>query len=764
MLGAAVADDVLGLVILTVVVRVVSEGSVEPLDVVKILAVAIGFLVVAGLVGSRYAPGAFQWVERRARSAGTLVALALAFTLALAELADAAQLAPIVGAFVAGLALSRSTAAERIQRELAPVGHLFIPVFFLQIGIDTDIGDFVKPKVLGIAAGLIVVAVVGKMLAGLATMRAPGDKLLIGLGMLPRGEVGLIFATIGLREKILGQDLYAALLLVVLVTTIVTPPLLRWRLERIRAGAAGVREAPEPRPEGGWLVAHGGVVDLAARPPAQLALDVSLRAATAIAGGARPGSSLLDWIGTGSDVPLRWDDDATAGLFRVLTEGDVRAWRFLETTGVLERALPELAQAVHRRRADPFLLDPAQVLRFALVDRIKELVASDPSVAAEHTRLEHAEWLLLGALILDAVGDEPTRIEIARRVAHRLDLGAAAEEEIALLVGDADLLRAAARRLDGLEEEQVVPIAIHLGRAERARALYILSIALGQLERWDRERLDELFVLVVDLLDRPEVTGLDARNLVERRRAEATRLVTDPAVIDRIREAPRSYVLSQPAPDIAREATLVDPRPGRNEARVAVVALDDSSWRIEVASRDRPGLLATISGVLADQGLDIVDAVVATWSDGAAVDSFIVRRAELQPARLAPEELALVPAPESEVLRSAIEAAFDFPLAALPNPDAQLRFDGLSSPWYTICEVRSPDRRGLLHSLSAGISSAGADVHSARLVTVDGHAVDRFELTDRNGRKLDASAEDAVADAVRRGVAPRRGLFGRRAR
>ena len=333
-----------------------------------------------------------------------------------------------------------------------------------------------------------------------------------------------------------------------------------------------------------------------------------------------------------------------------------------------------------------------------------------------------------------------------------------------LLVGDADLLRAAARRLDGLEEERVVPIAIHLGRAERARALYILSIALGDLEPWDRERLDELFALVVDLLDRPELTGLDARNLVERRRAEATRLVTDPAVIDRIRDAPRSYVLSQRAPDIAREATLVDPRPGRNEARVAVVALDDSSWRIEVAVRDRPGLLATISGVLADQGLDIVDAVVATWSDGAAVDSFVVRRAELQPARLAPEELALVPAPESEVLRSAIEAAFDFPLAALPNPDAQLRFDDLSSPWYTICEVRSPDRRGLLHSLSAGISSAGADVHSARLVTVDGHAVDRFELTDRNGRKLDPSAEDAVADAVRKGVAPRRGLFGRRAR
>ena len=84
--------------------------------------------------------------------------MALAFTLAFAELADAAKLAPIVGAFVAGLALSGSSAKERIQRELAPVGHLFIPVFFLGIGIDVQVESFVKPEVLGIAAGLLVVA------------------------------------------------------------------------------------------------------------------------------------------------------------------------------------------------------------------------------------------------------------------------------------------------------------------------------------------------------------------------------------------------------------------------------------------------------------------------------------------------------------------------------------------------------------------------------------------------------------------------------
>ncbi len=546
-LGAAVADDVLGLVILTVVVRLVSEGSVSIADVALIVAVAVGFLVVTAALGSRFAPGLFQFLDRHAKSAGTLVALALAFTLAFAELADAAKLAPIVGAFVAGLALSGSSAKERIQRELAPVGHLFIPVFFLGIGIDVEVGSFVKPEVLGIAAGLLVVAVLGKLVASVGVFGSPGDKWLIGLGMIPRGEVGLIFATIGLNEGILGENLYAALLLVVLVTTLMTPPLLRWRLNAMRAGRQGRTEAPSAKPAGGWLVADDGVVDLAADPPAQLALEIALDAAQSVANGARPGSHLLSWIGEWSDTPLRWSPVVTKQLFAVLIDGDVKAWRFLETTGVLERALPELAEAVDRRRNDPFLLDPSQVLRFTLVERIREIVATDPAAAAEHATLRHPEWLLLAALILDTVGED-SPVQLARRIAHRLDLGAAAEQQIALLVEDSDLLRAAARKVDGLEEERVVPIVVHLDNPERARALYLLTLALDDLAPWDRERLDELFRLVLDLLERPDVSGRDARNLLERRRSEAIRIAgSNPRVIDRIQHAPRAYLLGQDA-------------------------------------------------------------------------------------------------------------------------------------------------------------------------------------------------------------------------
>ena len=766
-LGAAVADDVLGLVILTVVVRIVSEGTISLVSVLAIIGVAVAFLVVATAVGSRIAPPAFEWLHRRSRSAGTLVALALAFTLGFAELAEAAQLAPIVGAFVAGVALSRSTVKDRIERELAPVGHLFIPVFFLQIGIAVDVGQFISPDVLGVAAVLFVVAVVGKVVAAVGVFGSPGDKWLIGFGMIPRGEVGLIFATIGLQQGVLGRDLYAALLLVVLATTLLAPPLLRARLHQIRA-KRGADVLSEPMPEGGWLVVRDGVVDLAAQPPAARALHVGLDAALLVGKHTQPGSRLLDWLGSLGEVPLRWDDAATAGLFEALSRGTPRTWRFLETTGLLERALPELADAVARRRADPFVLEPAHVLTFSLVERLREVVADGGRAATEHTRLEHPEWLVLGALILDAAGDDTPPVEIARLLVHRLDLGAAAEQEIALLVGDSELLRAAASRLDGLDEERVLQIATHLDSAERARALYLLTLAINDLESWDRDRLDQLLDLVLVVLDRPSLTGLDARNLVERRRAEAIRLAAaEGAVADRIRHAPRAYLLTQDAADVARQAALLEPLPPRTRARVGVWPIDAggvavSEWHVEVAVRDRPALLATVSGVLADVGLDVLDAVIATWDDGAALESFRVRRALLDPAQLDDEQIARARPPESERLEQAIVAAFDRPLISPANPDVEVIFDDAASPWYTLCEVRSPDRRGLLHMITVGLASAGADVHSARLVTTDGRAVDRFELTDRTGRKLDADMKDAVVVAVTGGVSPRRRMLTRR--
>ena len=738
-LGAAVADDVLGLVILTVVVRIVSEGSVSAASVVGLVGLAVGFLLVTAGVGVRLAPWLFGLVQRSSRSPGTLVAIALAFTLGVAELAHAARLAPIVGAFVAGLALARSDQAERIRRELTPVGHLFVPVFFLQIGIDADIATFTEPRVLGLAACLLAVGIVGKVAAGWAAPGSCGDRLLIGIGMIPRGEVGLIFAGLGLREGVLGEDLYGALLLVVLVTTLLTPPVLGVRLRKVQA-RRGAALASRPEPSGGWLRVADGVVDLRATPPPHLALHLGLHAALHAAD-ARPGPALLDWLGSLGDVQLRWDRAATDRFFAVLRDGNGRSWRFLEATGLLARSLPELADALDRRRGDAFELDPGSMLRWSLVEQVHE-------VAAGHPLVSHPERLLLAALILEIAADD-NPVAVARRLIKRLDLGAAAEQEVALLVGESGLLRAAALRPDGLDEERVVQIATHLETRERAAALYVLSVALGPLEPWELGRLDALHDLVQELLGRPDLVGREARNLAEQRRVAAVRLAGTPQAADRLAHASRAYLLSQDAAALARQARLLEPLPRRGQARVLVAPEGDCLWRVEVACRDRQGLLAVITGVLAATGLDVVDAIATTWPDGGAVESFLVRATE---------------EPDQAFLHGLVERALRGAISSSPVPDAKVTFDDEASPWYTLCEVEAPDERGLLHALATAFAASGADVHSARISTVEGRAVDRFELTDGRGRKLDQRAEDAILAAVATGVRPRRGRRSRAAR
>jgi len=729
-LGAAVADDVLGLVILTVVVRIVSAGSVSPATVVGVVVAALGFLVVTTGVGIRLAPRLFELVQRLSRSPGTLVAVVLAFTLAVAELASAARLATIVGAFVAGLTLSRSVHSDRIRRDLTPLGHVFIPVFFLQIGIDTDVASLVRPRVLLVAAALLVVAVLGKVVSGAALLGSPGDKLLVGLGMLPRGEVGLIFAGIGLREGVLNADLYAALLLVVLVTTLVTPSLLSWRLGRLRASPSTA--ATGPAPEEGWLTLEDGMVRLRdgsgeppRQPPPHAALHLGFRAGL-MAATARPAPELLDWLGSLGDTPVTWDREARRSFFELLRGGNARSWRFLEMTGLLAKALPEVADAVRERRADPSEVDPAGVLRFDLVDAVHDLLEGED--------LTHPEWLVLAALLADVGASVPT----ARRVVKRLDMGAAAEQEVALLVGQSDLLRAAAARADGLDEERVMQIASHLDRPERARALYLLSRALGDLEPWHHQRLDALEELVQAALVTPALAGRDARNLVEQRRAVTIRMAgaATPAA-RRLEHAPRAWLLNQEPEAAARLARLLEPPPPRGNVRVETVPLGDDRFRVEVACRDRRGLLASITAALARGGLEVFEASVATWPDGATVDAFAVRAAR---------------APDPQELRRLVMEARKEPLAADGSPAAVVTFDDDASPWYTLCSVQAPDRPGLLHSLTTAFAASGADVHSARITTEAGTAHDRFELTNGGGSKLGTGARQGVVRAVRNGV------------
>jgi Kef-type K+ transport system membrane component KefB len=239
-LGAAVIDDVLGLIILAVVAGIVSaaeQGTELAVgSILKLIAIAVLFLGVSLVLGITLIPR-IMGLLARLRTAGIMLLSALMFAFALSYLANAAGLAPIVGAFAAGLVLEevhfRGFREEiTIEQLLRPVSTLFVPVFFVLMGIQVRLETFANPSVLGVAAGLTIAAIIGKQICGFGVLEKGLDRLTVGVGMIPRGEVGLIFASIGRNLKVIDAATFSAVVIMVIVTTLITPPVLKWTLSR----------------------------------------------------------------------------------------------------------------------------------------------------------------------------------------------------------------------------------------------------------------------------------------------------------------------------------------------------------------------------------------------------------------------------------------------------------------------------------------------------------------------------------------------------
>jgi Kef-type K+ transport system membrane component KefB len=227
-IGAAVIDDVLGLVILSVVSGLAAGASIGALSILRIFAVAVGFLVVAVLVGRFVAPHLFDLVVRM-RVRYVLLVAAIAFVLGLSAVAAVAGSALIIGAFAAGLILSGTNQFDTIEREVRPVGSIFTPIFFVSVGASVNVRLLDPTRegasgLLGVALVLTLLAIVGKVAAGWAAPWAQFRRIVVGVGMIPRGEVGLIFADIGRRAGILNEAVFGAILLMVMATTFVAPP------------------------------------------------------------------------------------------------------------------------------------------------------------------------------------------------------------------------------------------------------------------------------------------------------------------------------------------------------------------------------------------------------------------------------------------------------------------------------------------------------------------------------------------------------------
>jgi Kef-type K+ transport system membrane component KefB len=229
-LGAAVIDDVLGLVILSVIMGLAESGAVSWLAAIRTAALAFLFLSAAILIGIRYG----HWFTRlvnRMNSRGKLIVAAMVPVLLFGYVAELLHVAALIGAFAAGLVLARTEHHAHIEDTIKPVADIFVPIFFVLIGAAVDL-SLLNPfnrqnwPILLLAAGLTVAAVLGKLAAGLGAGRGI-NRWAVGSGMLPRGEVGLIFAGIGLASAIISTAEYGAILTVVTLTTVLSPLLLR---------------------------------------------------------------------------------------------------------------------------------------------------------------------------------------------------------------------------------------------------------------------------------------------------------------------------------------------------------------------------------------------------------------------------------------------------------------------------------------------------------------------------------------------------------
>jgi Kef-type K+ transport system membrane component KefB len=243
-LGAAVIDDVLGLLVLAVVAGLAGGGAAGAgawASAALVSAKAVAFVVGALALGRWLAPRLFRQAARL-RGKGVIFTLALVTCFALARAAAAVDLAPIVGAFAAGLVLEGVPFQEllgeeqRVEDHLAPLAVFLVPVFFVRMGLHVDLGALGGGSVL-LALALTAAAILGKQACALAVVTRGADRLAVGLGMIPRGEVGLIFANMGLSlaaggKPLLGPGEFSAIVAMVMLTTVVTPPLLRWRMAR----------------------------------------------------------------------------------------------------------------------------------------------------------------------------------------------------------------------------------------------------------------------------------------------------------------------------------------------------------------------------------------------------------------------------------------------------------------------------------------------------------------------------------------------------
>jgi [protein-PII] uridylyltransferase len=517
----------------------------------------------------------------------------------------------------------------------------------------------------------------------------------------------------------------------------------RWVGFRLDGALAPARD---DRSLGLGLAMRRGELTAERLPPLDRAPHLGLRVANLV-GLAPPDDALLGWA-SNPGPPIAWDATTLDQLWLLLRAADWRAWDFLDVTGLISRYVPELDSIRHRAGED-FALDTHS---FLALRRLHEWTESgDPLAERAWRPLRRRDWLYVSVLLHEL---SP---EAALAAAQRLGLPEEASSALRFIVANYRLLADTATRRDLYDEDLLLELATRVGTRQRLSLLFLVAVAHDLASgpsawtAWKADLMRQLFGRLETALRQSGEVGLRRRRSIEHHRSRIAqelerRSMRDLASV--VSRLPVRYVLGRSPAFIARHLGLL----ANNELAEGEVRMQAHRhrqaglWDLQVVARDRPGLLATMTGVLALRGLSVLAADAATTADGLALDVFTVAAAYAEP--LERERFVEIKAD----VQAALNGRLPLPdlLGARPLSDEEaeaihVTVDNTASQFFSVVEVRAPDQVGLLYRITAGLHDLGLDIHHAKIATHPDGALDVFYVWDLSGEKLAASAAEAAA-------------------
>ena len=523
----------------------------------------------------------------------------------------------------------------------------------------------------------------------------------------------------------------------------------------------------------GSVVFDRALRDAAEPPPVDDSASGILRAFTSVSqrDGVMPAVWLDEIDAAGLPSRVAWTDevrDAFLGLLRS-GPGATGALETLDRLGLLARYLPAWAAVRCRPQRDPYhrsSVDVHLLQTFAGVSRLLDDPGDDQLTARAADAVVDRDALLLGALLHDigktGEGNHvPNGVRIARETVEEMRVPTATADLVVFLVQEHLVLSDTATRRDLEDDDLVLGVAARIGSPERLAALYLLTIAdahaTGPLAwtPWRATLTRELVAKVQRVLERGEAGAETAERLAGRAEAVRAALASgDPDAVERfIGRMPRAYLLGVAAERIARHFPLVEPPLGAQEIRSASAeGARAGTYEITVVAADRPGLLSLIAGALTLARLSILSAQVFTTEDGVAVDLFEVEGAfetEVREERWREFRTTLRRAIEGRVSldHRVREKRRHYPAPRIDLP-VRVEVHNDASDFFTVIEVRAPDRIGLLFDVTRTLADQRLDVHIAKVATYAEHVVDAFYVRDDLGRRVEDPSRVAALEAA----------------